>query len=116
MKEQMIDIMNMMFPYMKIIAYVGGAMLVIGVLAWLLWIFTGWCTWLLRLSGRLLIILGLFFLACQAAGYFLGMSPEINFGDFQKAEFNTEPFWIVGLILLIPGFILRVFGSFRPTH
>ena len=116
MKETMIDLMNQMFPYMKIVAYVGGAFLVIGAVAWLIWVFSGWCTWLCRLSGRVLIVLGIFFLAAQAAGYLLGMWPEINFGDISKAEFNTYAFWIIGLVLLIPGFVLRIFGAFRPTH
>ncbi len=116
MKETMIDVMNQMFPYMKIIVYVGGAFLLIGIVAFLIWVFFERCTWLLRLSGRLLVLLGLFFLACQAAGMFLGMTPEINFGDISKLEFNTIAFWIVGLALLIPGFLLRIFGSLQATH
>jgi hypothetical protein len=116
MKEAMLNVMNQMFPYMKIIAYVGVAFLVLGALALLLWILLHRCSWLLRLSGRLLILLGLFFLACQVAGYFLGMTPEINFGDISKLEFNTMAFWIIGLVLLVPGFFLRILGAFRALH
>lgn len=101
---------------MKIIAEVGGAFLAIGIVALLIWVVLERCTWLMRLAGRVLVLLGLFFLACQVAGMFLGMTPEINFGDIEKLEFNTIAFWIVGLVLLIPGFFLRILGSFRPTH
>ncbi len=116
MKEKMIDLMNQMFPYMKIIAYVGGAFLVIGIIAFVAWLLLERCTWLLRISARVLILLGLFFLACQAAGMYLGMTPEINFGDSSKFEFNTWAFWILGLGLLIPGLVLRLFGSLRATR
>jgi len=112
----MIDLITQMTPFMTPIAYAGAALLVIGAVAWLLWIFTGWCTWLLRLSGRLLIVVGLFFLACEVAGIILETPWELNYSDAAQFEFKTQPFWIVGLAFFIPGFVLRLFGAVRPTH
>jgi len=116
MKQTMIDLMTQMMPYMMPVAYAGAALLALGVVALLFWFFTGWGTGLLRFAGRLAVIVGLFFLACQAAGMYLQMQPELNLGDATKFEFNTVGFWIVGLVFLIPGLVLRMFGSFRPTH
>ena len=116
MKQTMIELMTQMMPYMMPAVYAGAALLAIGVIALLAWIFSGWGTGLLRFSGRLLVIFGLFFLACEIAGLFLGAEPKINFGDSTKFEFNTKPFWMFGLAFLIPGFIMRLMGAFRPTH
>jgi uncharacterized membrane protein len=116
MKQTMTDIMTQIMPFMTPLAYVGAAVLGIGVLAWLLWIFSGWCTWLLRLTGRLLILIGLVFLASQAAAVFLQLPQELDLGAVAMFGFKTQPFWVVGLIFFIPGFVLRIFGAFRPTH
>lgn len=114
--EQLTQIMVKMMPYMWYIADVGIALLVIGAVAWLTWLFTGWATGLLRLSGRLLVGLGLFFLASQLAGLMLGMKPWLNLGDVNKGEFIALPFWMMGLPFLVTGLFMRIFGSFRPTH
>ncbi|MGO9460265.1 MAG: transporter [Rhodomicrobium sp.] len=116
MKQTMMELMTQMMPYMMPAVYAGAALLAIGVIALLVWFFSGWCTRLLRLAGRLLIVFGLFFLACEFAGLFLGAEPKINFGDATKFEFNTKPFWMFGLAFLIPGIVMRVLGAFRPTH
>ncbi len=116
MKQTMIDAMTQMMPYIMPAAYAGAALLALGIVALLFWFFSGWGTGLLRLTGRLAILLGLFFLASQVAGAYLQMQPELNLGDAAKFEFNTVAFWIVGLVFLILGLVLRIFGSFRPTH
>lgn len=112
------DLMSNVMPYMIYLAYVSGALLVIGAVAWLLWVFSGWCTWLLRLSGRLLILLGVIFLAATAVAYLLGWQPPYyNYGDVTNYNFDKKLyFWVVGLILIVPGLFFRIFGSFRPTH
>jgi hypothetical protein len=66
------NLMATVIPYMDYLVYVGGAFLVIGAIAFLLWIFGDRCTWLLRLSGRLLVLLGVIFLMATAADYLLG--------------------------------------------
>ncbi len=116
MKEQLLDLMTKMMPYMMPVVYAGAALLVLGLIGFLTWLLSGWGTGLMRFSGRLLILLGLFFLACQIAGMILGAEPSINFGDATKFEFNTKPFWMIALVLLIPGFFIRIFGAMRPTH
>ena len=114
--EQMTQIMAMMMPYMWYIADAGIALLALGGIAWLIWLINGSATWLLRLSGRLLVVLGIFFVACQIAGYLLGMSAFLNLGDVSKFEFIHLPFWQIGLPFIVAGFFLRIFGAFRPTH
>jgi hypothetical protein len=114
--EFMTQIMAKMMPYMWYIADVGIAFLALGAAAWLIWLFAGRATWLLRLSGRMLVILGVFFVACQIAGLLLGMKPWLNLGDVSKAEFDALPFWMIGLPFIVTGIFMRIFGSLRPTH
>ncbi|MBI4724462.1 MAG: transporter [Rhodomicrobium sp.] len=116
MKQTLLDLMVQMMPFMMPIVYAGAAVLIAGTVAFLIWMFTGRCTYFLRLTGGLLLILGVFFLACQAAGMILGAEPGINFGDATKFEFNVKPFWMIALALLIPGLVLRLFGAMRPTQ
>ena len=91
MKQTMTDIMTQIMPYMTPIAYVGVAVLAIGILAWLLWIVSGWCTCLLRFTGRLLILIGLFFLASQAVAMFLQMPQELDLGDVAPFGCKRSP-------------------------
>ncbi len=116
MKQTLTDIMTQIMPYMTPLAYVGVAVLAIGILAWLLWVLSGWCTWLLRLTGRLLILVGLVFLASQVAAVYLQMPQDLDLGKVDIFGFKTQPFWAAGLFFFIPGFVLRIFGAFRPTH
>ncbi len=113
--ELMTQIMTKMMPYMWYIADVGIAALILGAIAWLNWLFTGGSTGLLRFCGRLLIVLGIFFVACQIAGLLLGMKPWLNLGDIGKGEFEALPFWMIGLPFIVTGFFLRIFGALRPT-
>ncbi len=114
--EQMTQIMTKMMPYMWDIADLGIAFLILGGAAWLIWLVNGRATLLLRLSGRFLVVLGIFFVACQLAGLFLGMKPWLNLGDLSKGEFVALPFWMIGLPFFVTGIFLRIFGSLRPTH
>jgi hypothetical protein len=116
MKQTMLDLTTQMMPYMVPAVYAGGVLLIAGVLALLSWIVSSWGTGLLRFSGRLLVVLGLFFLACEIAWVLLGADPRINLGEAAKLEFNTKPFWMLGLAFLIPGFVMRMLGALRPTH
>ncbi|MGO8952126.1 MAG: transporter [Rhodomicrobium sp.] len=116
MKQTMTDMMMQIMPYMTPIAYVGVAVLAMGILSWLLWVVSGWCTCFLRFTGRLLILIGLFFLASQAVAMFLQMPQELDLGDLARFGFKTQPFWVAGLFFFIPGFVLRIFGAIRPTH
>ena len=114
--EQMTQIMTKMMPYMWYIADVGLALLAIGAVAWLIWLLSGQGTGLLRFSGRLLVVLGVFFVACQLAGLLLGMKPWLNLGDISKGEFEALPFWMIGLPFIVVGLFMRIFGAFRRTH
>jgi len=115
-KETLIDVMNAITPYMMYAACAGAALLAIGIFAWLLWLVSGWGTQVLRFSGRLLVIIGLIFLVCQGAAMVAEMPPVLNLGDAGIFGLKTQPYWIVGLVFLIPGMVLRIFGAFRPTH
>ena len=112
------DLMGTAMPYMAYLVYLGLALLVIGVIAFFIWLFINRCTWLLRLSGRLLILLGVVFLASTVFAYLLGWQPPYyNYGDLASYNFDKKLyFWVLGLILLAGGFFFRIFGSFRPTH
>jgi hypothetical protein len=114
--EQMTQIMAKMMPYMWYVADVGLTFLALGALAWLIWLLNGRCTWLLRLSGRILVVLGIFFVASQIVGFLLGMNAFLNLADPNKYEFAPLPFWMIGLPFIVTGVIMRIFGAFRPTH
>jgi len=114
--EQMTQLMTMIMPYMWYIADVGIALLVLSGVAWLIWLLNGRATCLLRFSGRLLVVFGVFFLLCQVAGLLLGMKPWLNLGDINKGEFEALPFWMIGLPFLVVGMFMRIFGSLRATH
>jgi hypothetical protein len=110
MRQFMLDAMAMMMPYMMPLVWVGAALIAVGVLSVLVRLVSGGllmtreaASW----SGTLLIVIGLFFIACQGAGMLLGAAPAINFGDSAKYEFDLKPFWMVGLAFLIPGFFVR---------
>jgi TRAP-type mannitol/chloroaromatic compound transport system permease small subunit len=109
MRQFMLDMMTMMMPFMMPLVWVGVALTALGLLSIATRLLSGGllgrraATW----SGTLLIIVGLFFLASQGAGVLLGAAPAINFGDATKYEFDLKPFWMVGLIFLVPGLVIR---------
>jgi len=115
MKQMMLDVMVAMMPYMMPLVYAGGVLLALGALATLVRLASGSAAGLARVSGRLLVALGIFFLACQAAGFVLGAQPAINFGDATKFEFDLKPFWQIGLALLVPGIVIFLIGGRRAA-
>lgn len=106
MKPVLLDLMTKMMPAMMPLVYLGGVLLVLGVLALVLHVATGKAGGAARIAGWSLAALGLFFLACQAAGMWLGATPSINFGDSAKFEFDLKPFWQVGLAMLLSGALI----------
>ncbi len=102
-------------PYTTQFAYAGAILLFIGWLAAVAWVIRHRGTGLLRLAGRLLMLLGVLFLGLQVAGLFLGIDTMTDFEGAWVAM-DKKPFWLVGLALLVPGFILRILGAIRPTH
>ena len=106
MHQMMIDLMAKMMPFMMPLIYAGGALLAIGVLALLVQITAGKGGGLAMLCGWLLVILGLFFLACQGMGMMLGAAPSINLANSAAGEFDLKPFWEVGLAMLVPGIVV----------
>lgn len=109
MRQLMMDMMAKMMPFMMPLVWLGVALVVLGILSVVLRLLTGSAlasrsaSW----SGTLLVVVGLFFIASQAAGMLLGATPAINFGDATKYEFNLKPFWMVGLAFLVPGLVVR---------
>lgn len=110
MRQFMLDMMVMMMPLMMPLVWAGAALAAAGVLFAVISFVSGsaGARRLASVAGLTLIILGVFFLACQVAGMLLGATPAINFGDATKYEFNLKPFWMVGLGFLIPGIVLRL--------
>jgi hypothetical protein len=111
MHQMMLDLMVKMMPFMMPLVYAGGALLAIGVLATIAEIALGKGGGLARLCGWLLLILGVFFLACQVAGMMLGATPSINFADSTKGDFDLKPFWEIGLALLVPGLVIALIAK-----
>ena len=108
MKQTMLDMMVAMMPLMMPLVYAGGALIAIGILATLSQILFGRGRGIAKLSAWLLVILGVFFLASQLAGMFLGAAPSINFADSTQGEFDLKPFWQIGLAMLIPGTVIAL--------
>ena len=115
MKQATLDFAAQLTPYTTQIAYAGAILLFIGWLALFAWVVRHRGTGLLRLAGRLLILLGVLFLAFQVAAFALGLDTTTNF-DGAWFKIDNKPFWLVGLALLVPGFVLRIVGAIRPTH
>ncbi|ADP69863.1 transporter, putative [Rhodomicrobium vannielii ATCC 17100] len=115
MKQAMLDAVSYVTPFLLPLGYVGGVLLLIGGLGLVIWIFKGWGTRLLRFSGRLLLVLGAFFLICQVLWMVVGLEPRIT-EEASLLEFKSRPFWMVGLAFLLPGFAMRIIGSMRPTY
>jgi hypothetical protein len=106
MKQFMLEMMAAMMPFMMPLVWAGAALLGIGLLAALLGLLRANSgVGAMHGAGALLVALGIFFLACQAAGMLLGATPAINFGDAKKFEFHLVGFWVVGLAFLLPGLV-----------
>lgn len=115
MKQTFIDIASQVTPYATPLAYGGAVLIFVGCLALLAWVVTHRGSALLRFSGRLLIVLGALFLALQVAAMALGVDASANFEN-AWVNLDKKPFWLVGLVLFIPGFFLRIVGAVRPVR
>ena len=111
MHQMMLDLMVKMMPFMMPLVYAGGALLAVAVLALVVQLAFGRGGGVARACGWLLVILGVFFLACQGAGMILGAAPSINFADSTKGDFDLKPFWEIGLGMLIPGLIVAAIAK-----
>ncbi len=111
MKDLMLTMMLAMMPAMPTMMYIGAACAVIAIVFYILakLKMTGYKIPLWAARGA--IGFGLFFLICHPTGLFLGLAPAVNFGDAAKFEFNLQPFWLIGLVMLIPGWIIWSFAS-----
>jgi hypothetical protein len=106
------DVASQATPYLVVAAYAGQALLILGCAGLAVWIYKGWGTGVLRFSGRLLIGLGAFFLACQAIWMIAGLDAMLVSGEPAVGR----PFWRLALVYLLPGLLMRVVGALRPTH
>jgi hypothetical protein len=114
MKEIIETLAALVSQYSTPLAYAGTILIFIGCLALVAWIVTHRVSGLLRLSGRLLIVLGGLFLTLQVAAMAIGVDARADFRGAWVA-LNPKPFWLVGLALFVPGFVLRLFGAVRPV-
>lgn len=107
MKDLMIDMMVSMMPYMKPLMWTGAVIATIAMLMIIInLIMKKQSQKMLTWSGRFVLAVAFFFLSSQVAGYFLSMSPTINFGDASKYEFKLVSFWQIGLGFLIAAIII----------
>ena len=102
-----------MTPFMGTIATAGESLIFAGLAGLVVWIFKGWGTRLLRISGRLLVGLGAFFLVSQAMWMSVGLQPSL---DYEDAPAMGAGFWVLGLAFVLPGLFMRVVGALRPTY
>jgi hypothetical protein len=114
MKATIETLAALVSQYSTPLAYAGAILIFVGCLALLTWVVTHRGTGVLRLSGRLLILLGGLFLALQVAAMAIGVEARANFEGAWVA-LNPKPFWLVGLALFVPGFVLRIVGAVRPV-
>jgi hypothetical protein len=110
-KQTMLELMVKMMPLMMPLVYVSAALIAAGIFAIVTSLFVRKSAGIARLCGQVLVGFGVFFLACQAAGMWLGAAPSINFGDAAKFEFDLKPFWQIGLAALVPGLLIAWIGG-----
>jgi hypothetical protein len=106
------DVALQITPYLVVAAYAGQALLFLGGAGFAVWIYKCWGTAVLRFSGRLLIVLGAFFLVCQAVWMVAGLDATLVSGEPAVGR----PFWRLALVYLLPGLAMRIVGALRPTH
>ncbi|MCB1521702.1 MAG: hypothetical protein KDJ37_14155 [Hyphomicrobiaceae bacterium] len=112
MRQFMIDMMILMMPAMKPMVWIGVGFAILGIVLLIAhMLFRSDNGGYILFSGRILLGLAVFFLACQVAGMLLGMPPKINFGDFEKMEFILVPFWQIGAAFLAVALALGFIGG-----
>ncbi|HRD76973.1 MAG TPA: hypothetical protein PK264_13750 [Hyphomicrobiaceae bacterium] len=112
MKQQMIDMMAMMMPYMRPLAQAAGAAALFAIAARLIG-----QTSIARLLAALVLVIGVFFIACEVAGRFLGFEPTILFAaPADRALYRNQwPFWCIGLTGLVIGLLIRAGTSSKSA-
>jgi phosphatidylglycerophosphate synthase len=114
MKDALTDMMLAMMPAMMPMVWIGAIMMAIGLVALILRIAagsSGLSKTTLKWTGGILLALGGFFVAAQFMGQWLGMQPQINFGDPTKFEFKLIMFWQLGIAGLITGIVYLLAGK-----
>ena len=104
-KDVMLAMMSAVMPYMIYVSYLGVILAAVGLLLLIINLVSGSMGGLVRLVGKLLIYVALFFFACEAAGWYLGAAPSLNLGDENNFEFILVRFWKLGLGALVLGLI-----------
>lgn len=107
MKQFMIDMMSMMMPYMKPIAYVGVAAVLVAPVLGLArsHATSGLQAGLIKLT----LGVGVFFVTCELAGRMLSMEPTLLFASdpFNRTLYRNQwPLWCVGTAFVLAGLIL----------
>lgn len=109
MKQFMIDMMAMMMPFMRPATYAAGGLLLGGLILGIIGRVTGAGRTVARWCGLLALAVGVFLVACEAAGRALGFEPTILFASPADRMLyrNQWPFWTVGLGLVIAALAVR---------
>lgn len=112
MKQLMIDAMAAMMPYMRPLVLTAVAVAGAGLLGRVLGL-----RWLARLAGAFVVLVGVFFLACEGAGRFLGFEPTILFAaPADRALYRNQfPFWTIGIVGLGVGLLVRMLSADRTS-
>ena len=109
MKQLMIDTMSAMMPFMRPLSYIAIALIAIGLLLALVSRMGGRPSRFARWCGSFVVLAGVFLLACELAGRFLGFEPTILYAaPFDREMYvNQWPFWAVGGMLFVVGLIVK---------
>ena len=119
MKQSMIDMMLMMMPFMRPIALAGGAFALIDLLLSAYVCSSGNGRGLWSLFAKLTFASGLFFIACEIAGRFLGMEPTILFASDpidRSLYWNQWPFWMIGAALILTWMVAKLMCARLRSH
>lgn len=114
MKQQLIDMMTAMMPFMRPVAVGAAGLALLGLSAGL---FARKGSGIGRLFGMLVLLAGVFFVVCEAMGRWLGFEPTLLFADpLDRVLYRNQwPFWMVGIGLLVAGLIVRSVARGRGT-
>jgi hypothetical protein len=109
MLQTIADTVSYVTPIAGPLAYVGVALLLLGLTGFVVWVFCCWGTGLMRYCGRSLVVIGALFLMFEAAWLLFGVEPSVK-------NAAGAPFWVLGLGFVFPGVFMRLVGAIRPTH
>ncbi len=111
MKQQLMQMMTAMMPFMKPLVWFGCGTVVLALVFGLFR--TGALRRLAGLFTIITIAVGVFFTAAWFMGIWMDAQPSINFGDPRQMEFQLVSFIWIGLGFLVVGAILRFMGRLR---